>query len=197
MLNRTDCTHLMFIDADISFNPQDVLALLALDKDIIGMSYAKKSLEFNQLHKAIQKNPNLPVEEYENLLGSLVFNAEPGTEKFLVSEPLKVMDLGTGFMMIKRSVFERFKEAYPELAYLPDHCGTAHFSGDREIHAFFDCIIDPVSRRYLSEDYTFNKRCRDIGISSWMCPWGNLVHHGNYAFKGNLAAMAQHLGSTS
>ena len=185
----------MFIDADISFNAQDVLALLALDKDIIGMPYAKKSHEWSQLHKAIQKNPNLPVEDYEKLLGSMVFNAEPGTEKFLISEPVKVMDLGTGFMMINRSVFEKFQAAYPEKMYKPDHQNTKFFDGKREICAFFDCVIDPKSKRYLSEDYYFTQKCREIGIHSWLCPWGELTHHGNYAYSGNMATLAKHLGS--
>lgn len=193
-LNRTDCTHLMFIDADISFNPNDIVALLALDKEIIGGPYPKKSIEWRQIHKAIQKNPKLPVEEYEKLAGSMVFNPVNGTEKFSISEPLPVMDLGTGFMLIHRDVFKKFQEANPDQMYKPDHVGTAHFGGDREICAFFDCIIDPSSKRYLSEDYFFTQKCREIGIQSWLCPWMQLSHTGTYIFSGNLPAVAQHLG---
>lgn len=150
-LHRTDCTHFMFIDADIVFNAMDVIALLALDKDIIGGGYAKKSLNFSRLNQAIQRNPELPADEYENLLGDIVFNPVKGTEQFAVTEPLEVMDLGTGHMMIKRHVFEQYMETYPEQKYKPDH-QTANFDGSREIFAFFDCEIDPESKRYLSED---------------------------------------------
>ena len=159
---QSNFTRLMFIDADIAFNAQDVIALLALNKDICGGLYPKKSLEWGQLHKAIQKSPGLPASEYSTLAGSMVFNPIAGTQKFSVTEPLEIMDLGTGFMMIERSVLERFMKAYPEKMYKPDHVGQAHFSGDREICAFFDCVIDPDSKRYLSEDYYFTQQCRKI-----------------------------------
>jgi hypothetical protein len=196
--SRSDCTHLLFIDADISFNPQDVLALLALsareDIDIIGAPYAKKSIEWGQLHKGLKKNPNLPLEDYSKLTGAIVFNPVGGTSKFSVTEPLEVMDLGTGFMLIKRSVFEKFQEAYPEKMYKPDHVGQAHFDGTREICAFFDCVIDPQSKRYLSEDYYFTQHCRKLGLKVWMCPWMKMFHTGTYSFQSDLPAIAQHIG---
>jgi hypothetical protein len=56
-VNRSDCTHMLFLDADIHFNPQDVIALLALDKDVIGGPYLRRQLNGNQssvLWKEIQ-----------------------------------------------------------------------------------------------------------------------------------------------
>jgi hypothetical protein len=193
-VSRSDCTHMLFIDADIAFNPQDVIAMLALDKEIIGGPYPKKSIEWGQLNKAIRKNPNLPVEEYSKLTGAMVFNPVGGTQKFSVTEPLEVMDLGTGFMMIRREVFLQFQEAYPEYMYKPDHVGQAHFGGEREICAFFNVYIDPESRRMLSEDYAFTQMCRKIGVKVWLCPWMKLTHIGTYMFQGDLPAVAQHLG---
>lgn len=192
--NRSDCTHLMFIDADVAFNPQDVVAMLALDKEIIGGPYPKKSIEWGQLHKAIQKNPNLPVEEYSKLTGSMVFNPAKGTNKFSITEPLSVLETGTGFMMISREALKKFEDAYPEQKYRPDHVGQANFDGSREITAFFDCHIDEDTKRYLSEDYYFCQQCRKIGIEVWLCPWMGLSHIGSYIFTGNLPAIAQNLG---
>ena len=45
-LHNTTATHLMFIDADIRFDPYDILKLLEFDKDIIGMPYAKKLIDW-------------------------------------------------------------------------------------------------------------------------------------------------------
>jgi hypothetical protein len=182
-LNRSDCTHMMFIDADIAFNPQDIVAMLALDKEIIGGPYPKKSIEWGQLHKAIQKNPALPIDEYQKLVGAMVFNPVGGTQRFSVTEPLEVSE-----------VFEKFQEAYPEYMYKPDHVGQAHFGGDREICSFFNVFIDPESRRTLSEDYCNCHQMRKLGIKVWMCPWMQLSHVGTYIFTGNLPAVAQHLG---
>lgn len=130
---RSSCTHMMFIDADISFNPIDILAMISLDKDIIGAPYPKKTIKWSNVKKAILKNPDIDVGELEKLGGDIVFNPVSGTERFSVTDPLEVLEVGTGMMMIRRDVFERYKEAYPEYSYLPDHVGTANFSGDREI----------------------------------------------------------------
>ncbi len=199
-LHRSESTHLLFIDSDISFNPQDVIALLALDKDIIGAAYPKKSIKFANIKKAILKNPNIPDGDLQSLIGEYVFNPVQGTHQFSVTEPLEVLEIGTGFMMIKREVFTKFREAYPDLTYKPDHVGQDHFDGSRYIHAYFDCYIDRGpgtnnTERYLSEDYGFNQRWRNIGGSVWLCPWMKLTHQGTYSFQGDLAAVAQHLGS--
>jgi len=193
-LNRSDCTHMMFIDADVAFNPQDIIAMLALDKELIGGPYPKKSVEWKQLYKAIQKNPTLPLEEYEKLTGAMVFNPVGGTERFSVTDPLEVSEIGTGFFMAKREIFEKFQEAHPEYMYKPDHVGQANFDGSREICSFFNVFIDPESRRTLSEDYCFCHQVRKLGIKVWLCPWMQLSHVGTYIFTGNLPAVAQHLG---
>ena len=69
------------------------------------------------------------------------------------------------------------------------------FDGTRDIHAYFDCIIDPETRRYLSEDYFFCKKSRQAGMQIWACPWMQLQHIGTYIFKGDLAKIGS-LGSS-
>jgi hypothetical protein len=198
---RSGCTHLLFIDADINFNPQDVLALLALDRDIIGGPYPKKSINWSNIVNAIQKNSAIDGDkiklrdgfnpgDLDQITGDFVFNPVPGTTSFKVTEPVEVMEIGTGYMMVKREVFDKFKEAYPELNYKPDHVGQANFDGSRYIHAFFDTVIDPVSHRYLSEDYMFCQWSRKIGIKIWLCPWMKTTHVGTYGFQGDLPAVA-------
>ena len=191
---RSDCTHMLFIDSDIHYNPQDVIALLALDKDVIGAPYPKKSINWNNVAYAARENPDMPPHELENLVGEYVFNVVKGTEKFTVSDPLEVMEIGTGFMMIKRDVFSKFKDAYPELHYKPDHVGQANFDGSRYIHAYFDTVIDPVSHRYLSEDYMFCQWWRNIGGQIYLCPWMKTQHVGTYAFTGNMPKIAELIG---
>ena len=191
---RSDCSHLLFIDSDIHFNPQDVVALLALDKDVIGAPYPKKSINWANIAHAARTHPQLEPRELENLVGEYVFNVVHGTQQFQVSEPLEVMEIGTGFMMIKREVFTKFKDAYPELQYKPDHVGQAHFDGSRYIHAYFDTVIDPVSHRYLSEDYMFCQWWRKIGGQIYLCPWMRTQHIGSYAFTGNMPKVAELTG---
>lgn len=198
---RSDCTHLLFIDSDIHYTPQDVLAMLALDKDIIGGPYPKKSINWKNIAYAIRNNPDIKESELENLVGEYVFNVVKGTSQFSVTEPLEVMEIGTGYMLIKREVFDKMKEAYPKIHYKPDHVGQANFDGSRYIHAFFDTVIDYTdsitgggSDRYLSEDYMFCQMWRKIGGQIFLCPWVKTQHVGTYAFTGNIPAVANYTG---
>jgi len=188
---RSDFTHLVFIDSDINFAPNDVLALVALDKDIIAGPYPKKTIAWEKVKQAVDGGF---ADEYPQNLhkytGDFVFNPVPGTTSFKVDEPLEVMEAGTGFMAIRRETFIKFQESYPELKYTPDHARTAHFDGSRQIHAFFDTVIDPKSNRYLSEDYMFCQYARAVGLEVWMCPWIELSHIGTYIFGSSIRALA-------
>lgn len=195
-LRAEQFTHMLFIDADIHFDPRDVIAMLALDKDIIGGPYPKKSIKWGAVKEAVKRNPDIDPSEMEKVAGDFVFNPAPGTEKFSVAEPIEVLEIGTGFMMIKRQVFDKFKDAYPELRYKPDHVGQANFDGSRYIHAYFDTVIDHgVSDRYLSEDYMFCQWWRKIGGQIWLCPWMKTHHIGTYAFTGDMPAVANWVGT--
>ena len=201
---RTDFTHLLFIDSDIHFNPEDILALLALDRDVIGAPYPKKTINWNAVWKASKKllkdtpdfdESKFTPSELDGVTGDYVFNPVPGTTQFKVTEPLEVMEIGTGFMMIKREVFHKFREEYPHLNYKPDHVGQANFDGSRYIHAYFDTVIDPDSHRYLSEDYMFCQYWRAIGGQIWLCPWMKTQHIGTYAFTGDMPKIAALTGN--
>ncbi len=145
---RSDCTHLMFIDADIGFQPQDVLALAALctddsDYDIIGAAYPKKCISWEKIKVAVDKgmadkSPN----ELENYVGDYVFNPKAGNATIMINEPAEVLEIGTGFMMIQRRVFEKFRDTFPQYHYRPDHVRTAAFDGSREIMQYFQAEID-------------------------------------------------------
>lgn len=193
---RSDATHMMFIDSDIGFNPQDVIALMALqsedsDYDVIGGPYPKKCISWEKIKLAVDKG--VADEEpgmLERYVGDYVFNPKGGQREIPIGQPVEVMELGTGFMMIRRKTFEVYKEKYPHLSYKPDHVRSASFDGSREIHAYFDCIIDPVSKRYLSEDYMFCYNVEKMGLRVWLCPWMQLQHVGMYTFGGSLADLA-------
>ncbi len=199
---RSDCTHLMFIDADIGFDPDDVIALSVIaetggDKEIVCGPYPKKCISWEKIKKAVDRGfADKDPQKLERYVGDYVFNPTDGQESIALNEPVEVLEGGTGFMMIQRGVFEKYKTAYPHLSYKPDHVRTEHFDGTREIHAYFDCVIDPKSKRYLSEDYMFCQYSRDAGIKVWLCPWMKLEHQGTYVFGGSLIDLAN-LGVTA
>lgn len=193
---RSGFSHLLFLDSDIGFNANDVIAMLALQSDdteydILAAPYPKKTISWEKIKLAVDKgladdNPAV----LERFVGDYVFNPIASHNQIPISEPAQIMETGTGFMMIKRNVFEKYEAAYPEYHYKPDHVRSEHFDGSREIMAYFDCIIDPDSKRYLSEDYMFCQNVRKIGCKVWLCPWISTQHVGMMVFGGSLADLA-------
>jgi hypothetical protein len=187
----------MFIDSDIHFNAKDVLALLGLavhdpeNYNVMTGPYPKKTIAWEKVQVASKagRGDESPF-ALENYTSDFVFNPVRGMKgEFKLNEPIEVSEAGTGFMLIGREVFDKYREAYPELEYKPDHVRTENFDGDRNITAYFDCIIDPETKRYLSEDYFFCQYARKAGLKVWMCPWMNINHVGTHIFKGNMAAI--------
>jgi hypothetical protein len=192
---RSDCTHLIFIDSDIAFDPRDVLGLIAIQVsdpkyNIVTGPYPKKTIAWEKVKKAVEigKAEDTPF-ALDQYTADYVFNPINKLASFNLSEPLEIGEGGTGFMCIPRETFEKYKEAYPEYSYKPDHIRTENFDGSNEIMAYFDCIIDPKTKRYLSEDYFFCHKARAAGMQVWMCPWMQINHIGSYIFKGNMAAI--------
>lgn len=194
---RSDATHLMFIDADLGFNPNDVLTMLAINHSdpekyqIVTGPYPKKTIAWEKVEEAVKAGVTETPKDLEQYTADYVFNLAEGTTSFKMDEPAEVIEAGTGFMLIPREVFTKYKEAYPEYMYTPDHSRSENFSGDRDVMAYFDCSIDPESKRYLSEDYHFCRYAGKIGIRVWMCPWISMVHMGSYPFRGSMMALAQ------
>jgi hypothetical protein len=159
---RSQASHFMFIDSDIGFQAQDVLSLLALsdpksDKDVLCGPYPKKCISWEKIIQAVnkgvgEKDPT----QLDRFVGDFVFNPKYNGPMPL-SEPMEVLESGTGFMMIQRHVFDRFKAAYPEYSYKPDHIRTAAFDGTREIMLYFQAEID----REFADRY-FNKAIEEM-----------------------------------
>ena len=185
-LSRTQCTHMLFLDADIGFNPADVLLMLRAGKELSGGAYAKKGMNWHNVAAAARAHPDMAPEELHRLLGFYVINFLPGTNTIHLDEPTEVQDLGTGLMLIQRSVLERLAEAYPERKYKPEP------GSNRIITAFFDTMIDEGGQ-YLSEDFLFCQLWRALGGKVWLCPWVRTTHAGTYAFRGDLRAISSRL----
>ena len=86
---RSGYTHMMFIDADVHFTPQDVIALLALDKDIVGGPYPKKSMNWKNIAETARKHPDMNVNDLDKVVGEYVFNVVKGTKQFTVTDPIE------------------------------------------------------------------------------------------------------------
>jgi hypothetical protein len=183
---ETDCTHLMFIDADIGFNPRDIPLMLDADKDIICGMYPKKEIDWLQVEKAVKAG--VPAEQLAHYTGSFVVNAvdDAETVEGNINTPIEISNGGTGFMVIKREVFENL------IGKVPTYSNDMYLAVDGErkpkiIHEFFATSIDADSgNRLLSEDYHFCKIARQAGHKVYTAPWAQLSHCGSYIFSGQL-----------
>lgn len=169
----------MFIDADVNFEPESVIRLLKSGHDISVACYPKKFIDWKQAAEAVRNGDQ---RDMAMLSSSLVVNF--GKVRVEVEEGFaSVLDGPTGFMLIKRSVFEKMQDMYPEL-----NCKNDHQNRDfDEYCAVFDCMIDPVTRRYLSEDYAFCRRWQQMGGKIYADINTTLGHVGNLPFSGQLS----------
>ena len=185
-LSDETLTHLFWIDSDITFMPQSVCRLLLIDRDVTAGVYPMKSFNW----PAAGLPAGTTRQQFEDRYAEYPFNPiGHGTEKVSAYADadgfVEVAEAPTGFMCIKRDVFTRMMAKYPELKYTPD--GPP---GHLEAHLhwlFFDCLVDPDSGRYLSEDYAFCRRWIDIGGKVWVDLQCKLRHLGQHNFGGDLA----------
>ena len=182
---KTDADYLFFIDSDIQFYGDQVLPMIDADKDIICGIYPKKEINWQQVAKGVKngEDPN----NLKHYTGSWVLNLVDyaGSVTVPVGEPLEIWAGGTGFMLIKRKVFEELKDKTP--SYINDVVDLANANAPRErITQYFTESIEPETERLLSEDYHFCRQWRLQGGKIYAAPWVQLSHHGTYAFDGRL-----------
>lgn len=178
-------THMLFIDADIGFSAKNVLRLIEADKEIACGIYAKKDIRWEEvLRLAKEEGMNAERLQAESLMYNVNF---PDPKNVLMNNGfVETTEGATGFMLIKRQVFDKMKEAYPDLKYNSNHWIDSQIYNSENSYLFFDCIKEKETGRYLSEDYTFCRRWRDIGGKIYSDIGMPLTHIGTYAFKGHV-----------
>jgi hypothetical protein len=156
MLNRAlkdpDWTHVLWIDADLRFQPEYIHSMLLDDKDIIGGFYPKKGL---------------PID--------FASSPAPGGED--TGSLFETTFVATGFMLIKREVVNAMVEHYRE------ELGFYYQGTDDSVHLFHPIIDKDLNKLFLTEDYAFCKRARDIGFKCYMSKRFELPHIGVFEYS--------------
>lgn len=166
-------THLMWIDADIGFNPMDIVSMLIADKDIVCGIYPRKEIDWSRVARAVEAG--VPPEDLSNYAGSFaikLFDDSAG-RSCTDSDGLFEIDAGgTGFMLIKRGVFDALSDQVSE--YVLDQ---------RLIKEFYATSIETGSGKLITEDYHFCRLARMHGFKIYAAPWVRLSHAGTYVFE--------------
>lgn len=188
MMANPNATHLMFIDADINFDPMDVLHMLQHDKDIVVGAYPKKDLNWAGIKAEVAKNPSIDIEGLKDAGSNYALNYdfrynENNTPTVQMDKGLiKLKDAATGFMLIKREVLQKMIDSYPELYFENDlNLEDIH---SKWTYLLFDVMHEQETKRYLSEDYAFCRRWQALGGEVWLDPLVKLDHVGHFTFNG-------------
>jgi hypothetical protein len=183
-INTTNCDYLLFIDTDIAFSVDDILKLIESDKPIISGLYPKKYISKDKL-KLLAKNSKI-TDDYEELCTDFSTEINLNKNINLIEE---VNYAATGFMLIKREVFETIKDKFPSIKYKNDIDGYYGF-GEYQ-YDFFPCQINPENNKYESEDYGFCNLYRRAGGKVYVRTDCNLTHIGWNDYKGNFYKQSQ------
>ena len=168
-------THLLFIDSDLNFAPEDVLKMIAADKPIIGGIYPKKTINWPALRKIIDKAPDEALDKFS---GDFVVEFGDLPERLYFDQPIEVKNIGTGFLLIKRHVFEDIAEQ------VGSYIGNGYTNErDEVVHNYFQVAVE--DNILLSEDYFFCREYQKFGGKVYAAPWCNFEHNGNYRFRGS------------
>jgi hypothetical protein len=180
-LNTPAATHLLFIDADIGFEVEQVFHMLEFDRDFVAGIYPLKVIDWGV---AAIKRAAIAEETFQSApllyVGTLCAGAALEREGRFATAVYS----GGGFMLLKRRVIERMIAAYPETRYANVHA-YSNAAKSLDNYALFDCMIDKETKAYVSEDFGFCQKWRDIGGKIWLDTEGKLTHVGAYNFQGD------------
>jgi hypothetical protein len=160
-INNTQYEYVMFIDADIGFEPQDVLKLLSYQRDIVCGAYPMKSIP-------LQYNYNI--------------SQPPLAEDGLI----KIDNIGFGFALIHRRVFDKIRENYEDLKYTPALGHSSYPITEAEYHNSYHYFNElKKDMAFLPEDFSFFERANSVGFTSWLDTSIKLCHVGSHVFQEN------------
>jgi hypothetical protein len=180
-LAHPKATHILYIDADIGFGPETVFRLLESGKEVVAAVCPLKKIDWEKARMAAKAD----VADLQAASIGYVVRFLPTPDKSIEVENgfAQVAYGGTGFLMITRQAMQRLSDAHPELrAKMGDMADNLA----PEAVMVFDTMIEPETGQYLSEDYAFCRRWRDLGGEIWADVTARLTHVGHAAYTGSL-----------
>ena len=184
-LDDPKATHLLFVDADIGFEPEQVFRLIESGADVVAGVYPIKRVNWDKAKRTLQSGGS----KIASAALDYVLEIEDPDRVVVVNGFTRVRYAGTGFLMIRRHVLEQMcrHPAYAPLQFYREHSIDA-LAGSPNRFALFECMIDPNGGTYLSEDFAFCKRWTDIGGEIWADIESRLDHVGPSVFHGDVSS---------
>jgi hypothetical protein len=177
----TKSTHMLMLDSDIQVDPRHVMYLLAHDRAVSALPCAKREVTWERLGDFVKEYPETSPEVYSALLAEGNFSTEE--EVFDVDSDgfAKVLKVGTGAMMVKRTTLETIA------AKLPDRMLN---TSKGALYEYFAYTVDPETRIQYGEDYTFCNTWRSLGGTIDLLIAAKTTHHGQIPIAFDWKAIA-------
>ena len=148
----SDCTHMLCVDSDLGWPAEAIRKMLEKDEEFVAGAYPARNGGGEYCF--------IPTLTEEN--------------KLIISEKglIQTEYLPAGFLLIKRSVFEKMQLHFPQLYFTPRHESAPEQTG----YMFFDTEV--WQSQAWGEDYVFCRRAREAGITIWTDPMIEFDHAG-------------------
>jgi hypothetical protein len=180
---ESNCSHMLFIDSDISFNFKMVERMINYDKDICLVPYPIKGLDFDKIKSRIKEGSTLD----PRVLGNQYTMSVPDPSNVKVENGFIEVERGpAGCMLIKREVIEALIKEYPEFTINQHTLIDGKLVKRKHMYNFFDTYWNKDDKTYTGEDFYFCKLCKHAGIKMYALVDEYIAHHGEFSYTGRL-----------
>lgn len=186
---KSDSTHLLFLDSDVSFEPITFVKCINANKDFVISPYPGKCIYWDELRRriSVSKNPD----EVKTSREGLGYHVRMSKEKQMVKNGFVEMDRGpTGFMLLTKKVFKVIQDKFPELKYTQAYSMNMQVI-PKDIYGYFDMMSDEKGQR-MGEDFSFCARWKEAGGRIYAYIMNDMGHHGRHSFTGKYLDILKH-----
>ena len=180
---ESDCTHMLFIDSDISFNFKMIERMINYDKEICLVPYPIKGTDHDKVKARILAGDTLS----PHLLGNQYTMSVPDPTNVKVTNGFIEVERGpAGCMLIKKEVIHKLIKEYPEFTINQHTLIDGKLVKRNHMYNFFDTYWNKDDKTYTGEDFYFCKLCKHAGIKMYALVDEYISHHGEYSYTGRL-----------
>jgi hypothetical protein len=180
---ESKCTHMLFIDSDISFNYKMIERMVNYDKEICLVPYPIKGLDFDKIKSRIKEGSTLD----PRVLGNQYTMSVPDPSNVKVENGFIEVERGpAGCMLIKKEVIDALIKEYPEFTINQHTLIDGKLVKRKHMYNFFDTYWNKDDKTYTGEDFYFCKLCKHAGIKMYALVDEYISHHGEFSYTGRL-----------
>ena len=181
---ESKATHLLFIDSDIYFHAESIIKMIDRDKDILSIPYPLKTMMWDKVMDRINNNEIKTINDLKKSFNTYPMRVADDNDIKVNKGVMEVTHSPTGCMLIKRSVFDKMIEKYPDKNIVQKTVINGEYVDRPNLWNFFDCIHDPKTKTYLGEDFSFCKLWKDIGGKCYVYINDPIIHVGEHQYEG-------------